>query len=162
MVTPWGMSLSPPLFLRIENRGFAPIIGTCHNVLQPETVVTDWRQLSNHICFLANFDRCVHLETVVWSILKWPRGPNAMGDGKIMRIKRGNIGERAKNVRLYSALWAEKGEIFPNVQCQARVSPLCAKIMWGEAWVLCSSSNKQTITRSLVRLDTTIPFWILS
>ena len=43
----------------------------------------------------------------------------------------------------------------------ARISPLCAKIIWGEAWVLCSSSNKQTITRSLVRLDTTITFWIL-
>ena len=163
MVTPWSMSLSPPLFLRIENRGFAPIIGTCHNVLQPETVVTDWRQLSNHICFLANFDRCVHLETVVWSILKWPRGPNAMGDGKIMRIKRGNIGERAKNVRLYSALWAEKGgNIAERAMSDARISPLCAKIIRGEAWVLCSSSNKQTITRSLVRLDTTIPFWILS
>ena len=70
------MSLSPPLFLRIENTDFAPIIGACHNVLQPETLVTDWWQLSNRICFLANFAQGVHLETVVWSTLKWPRGHN--------------------------------------------------------------------------------------
>ena len=140
------MSLSPPLFLRIENRGFAPIIGTCHNVLQPETVVTDWRQLSNHICFLANFDRCVHLETVVWSILKWPRGPNAMGDGKIMRIKRGNIGERAKNVRLYSALWAERGEILPNVQCQTRAFRHCVQKLYGGRHECCAlaATSKQS------------------
>ena len=137
MVTLWRLSLPPPLFLRIENTGFAPIIGTCHNILQPETVVTDWWQLSNGICFLANFDRWVHSETVVWSILKWPRGPNAMGGGKIMRIKRGNIG--AKNVRLYSALWAEKGgNIAERAMSGAGISPLCAKIIW----VLCSEQQQ--------------------
>ena len=53
------------------------------------------------------------------------------------------------------------GNISERAMSGARFATVCKNYVGGEAWVLCSSSNKQTITRSLVRLDTTIPFWIL-
>ena len=56
----------------------------------------------------------------------------------------------------------KRGEILPNVQCQARAFRHCVQKLYGGRHEWCAlSSNKQTITRSLVRLDTTIPFWIL-
>ena len=68
------------------------------------------------------------------------------GGGKIMRIKRRNIGERAKNVRLYSALWAEKGEILPNVQCQARAFRHCVQKLYGGRHECCAlgATSKQS------------------
>ena len=63
-----------------------------------------------------------------------------------MRIKRGNIGERAKNVRLYSALWAEKGgNIAERAMSGAHFATVCKNYVGGGmSAVLWAATSKQS------------------